>query len=353
MIDIHHIIERLKENEETARKFHEVETRILGILNFTDLFEVLLTEIREKFNVPYVWLSMIADSEVSHLIASLGASAVLRDRMALVERSSFMELVGHKTHPLLLNQDLKAYYRLLPRNHKYFAKSLAIAPISLDGQIIGSLNQADSAPERFVPGMDASLLERLAVKVSLCLSNVTAHEKLRVLAYQDPLTGLLNRRVMEAVLKREFYRARRYAKPLSVAFLDLDDFKKVNDHYGHDRGDELLKHLADQLNHVSRDSDVVARFAGDEFVVILPETTADNAETLLQRLQDNLGGHPLAIGEDSLPVSISFGVASSEDPAMGSPETLLKKADEKLYRAKSLQRSSKVRRLKAPRPESE
>lgn len=335
MTDLSAIIERLKQNEAISRKFHEIETRILTILDFTDLFEVLLTQIREKFKVPYAWLSMIEKSEVSTLIHSLESSDMLKERLNIIDRESFFRLVGSGMQPLLADKDLKPYYKLLPKDYKYFIKSIAIAPISLDGEIIGSLNQADFSSRRFQPGIDTSCLEQLAVKVSLCLSNVTAHEKIRFMAYHDPLTKLLNRRVMESILKREMNRSRRYGSTLSVVFVDLDDFKKVNDRYGHDQGDALLQHVAEKLLDMSRDADVVARFAGDEFVLILPETPAESAEILMKRVKAHLNTHPLELEGQCIPAAISFGVASTEDPQANTASRILKCADEKLYRAKA------------------
>jgi diguanylate cyclase (GGDEF)-like protein len=252
--------------------------------------------------------------------------------------------------PLLANQDLRPYNRLFPKNHTYSIKSIAIAPISLDGEVVGSLNQADFSFERFQPDIDTSRLEQLAVKVSLCMSNVMAHEKLRFLAFHDPLTGLLNRRVMESVLNREFNRIKRYASTLSAVFLDLDDFKGINDRYGHDWGDELLKYVADKLLEMSRDSDIVARFAGDEFVYILPETRAKSAEKLMRRIEAFLMAHPLTAEEFTIPVSISFGVASTEDSGVKNPAQLLKQADQMLYRAKQLKKGAMERIDKAENP---
>ena len=334
MRDMDAILKRLRENEDIAKKFHEIEIKILSILDFKDLFESLLSEFEEKFSVPYVWISLIEASEVSTLIQSLETSDILRERMNVTERTVFRELVGRGTRPVLVNQDLVAYRQLLPKDKTYRIGSMAIAPISLDGEIIGSLNQADSSPHHFSPTIDTSLLEWLAVKVSLCLSNVTAHEKLKFLAYHDPLTGLLNRRVLEGILKREFARSSRYNSPLSLVFLDLDDFKKVNDRYGHDSGDRLLEYVAEQLIEASRESDVVARFAGDEFVVILPETSRDNAEKLISRLESYLLDHPLMVGESPITASITFGVASTEDRTIDTPNMLLKKADERQYQVK-------------------
>jgi diguanylate cyclase (GGDEF)-like protein len=223
---------------------------------------------------------------------------------------------------------------MLPKGQLNFIRSLAVSPITLDGEIIGSLNQADLSPLRYRPGMDTQLLEQLAVKVSICLSNVIAHERLKWLAVRDPLTGLLNRRIMETVLNREFKRAKRYGSPLSLAFLDLDYFKIVNDRHGHECGDALLKYVAGQLVGITRDSDVVARYGGDEFVIILPGTPSQEACKLLQRLQQHFQDKPMRYEGRVIPVSISFGVASMTDQKVADPEALLRIADTMLYNIK-------------------
>lgn len=339
MADIKTIMEIVRHNEEIARKFFEIEKRILTILNFSDLFEVLLTEIRSKFGIPYTWISLIDNSDLSEFIQELEASEALKPLLNVIDRESFDTLVGARTCPLLVNHNLKPYFRLLPENRKYFVKSMAIAPLSLDGRLIGSLNQADITVKRFQPGIDTSLLEQLAVKVSLCLSNVTAHEKLRYLAYHDPLTGLLNRRVMESVLEREFYRYLRYPKSLSVVFVDLDQFKRVNDAHGHDRGDDLLKYVARVLIELSRSTDVVARYAGDEFVMILPETDENSAGMLMKRIHRHFKRNPLCVPDAKIPISISYGIATADTHRIDSPQSLLKQADEALYAAKQVRAS--------------
>ncbi|MFH2218709.1 MAG: sensor domain-containing diguanylate cyclase [Pseudomonadota bacterium] len=334
MNDIEFIIERLKANEKIAQKFYEVETKILSILNFRDLFEVLLSEIREKFNVPYAWISIIEKSELSTFIRSVGSSDTLKKHLNRMHRSVFKEIVGDTMDPVLVNSNLKPFFKLFPKGEKYDIKSMAVCPISLHGEIVGSLNLADISESRFQPGLDVVFLENLSVKVSLCLSNVVAHEKLKFLAYHDPVTNLLNRRVMEDVLNREFVRSKRYQKSLSVVFIDLDDFKRVNDTYGHNCGDDLLKHTAKQLVQMCRETDVVTRFAGDEFVIILPETSAENASQLLARLVKNLAMFPLKKGGTIIPVAISYGVASTEDKAIKNYKQLLKRADQNLYQEK-------------------
>ena len=337
--DLGKILETLRENEEIARKFFEIEVGILSILDFKDLFVRVLSEIREKFGVPYVWISLVDRSEISDLIQALTSSKNLKESLNVIDRKTFLRLIGNKTAPFLLNGDLRPYYPMLPLGQMNFIRSLAISPITLHGQIIGSLNQADFSKLRYRPGMDTRLLEQLAVKVSICLSNVTAHERLKWLAIRDPLTGLLNRRVMETVLNREFRRAKRYKTPLSLAFLDLDDFKIVNDRYGHQCGDPFLKYVATQLMVMTREIDVVARYAGDEFVIILPGTPAEEVRKLLQRLQHHFQENPMQQGKNAIPVSISFGVASMTDPGVSDPESLLSTADAMLYSSKKGKKS--------------
>jgi diguanylate cyclase (GGDEF)-like protein len=332
--DLATILERIRENEEIARKFFEIEVSILSILDFKGLFERLLSEIREKFGIPCVWISLVDRSEISDLTHTLAESKDLKERLNIIDRKTFLSLIDYGTKPLLLNGDLRPYYPLFPKGQLNFIRSLAISPITLHGEVIGSLNQADLSRLRYRPGMDTQLLEQLAVKVSICLSNVIAHERLKWFAVRDPLTGLLNRRIMETVLKREFKRAQRYRTPLSLAFLDLDDFKAVNDRYGHEWGDALLKYVAGTLMEITRDSDVVSRYGGDEFVIILPGIPAREVRKLLQRLQVHFRNHPMEREKSSIPVSISFGVASMTDPGARDPESLLRSADAMLFESK-------------------
>ncbi|PIP36757.1 MAG: GGDEF domain-containing protein [Desulfobacterales bacterium CG23_combo_of_CG06-09_8_20_14_all_52_9] len=339
MPDLKTILEIVKNNEETARKFFEIEKRILTILDFPSLVEVLLAEIRNQFKIPYSWISLIGKSDLAGFIEKLAASEKHKKHLNIVDKKTFEDLTGMRSEPVLVNGDLSRFIPLFPEGRRFPIRSIAIAPIALDGNIIGSMNQGDPSPDRFHPDIDGSLLEQLAVKVSLCLSNVIAHEKVRFLAFHDPLTGLLNRRVMDSVLEREYLRARRYRTSLSLVFLDLDRFKEVNDIQGHGVGDELLKYLAQKLSGFCRKIDIVARFAGDEFLVLLPETNKKSAQLLMERICAHFTDHPLRSGGKSTPVSFSYGVASVEDAGIGDSRTLLKKADEALYEAKKARKA--------------
>ncbi|MGZ3580361.1 MAG: sensor domain-containing diguanylate cyclase [Syntrophales bacterium] len=333
MSKVKEIIETFNQNQEIAQKFFEIETSVLSILNFKDFLERLLTEIQDKMEMPYVWMSLIEESDFTDMLHKSATSEILRERTGLIEKDLFLKVIRNKTEPILVNDDLMTFHALIPHQYKHHIQSLAIAPLTLDGGIIGSLNQGDSSRFRYRPDMDATLLKRLATIVSICLSNVMAHEKLNFLASIDSLTGLLNRRVLEHIVKREFDRAVRYRTPLTIVFLDVDDFKMVNDLYGHDVGDDVLKYVATQLLSMTRASDVVARFAGDEFIVILPNTPVDEASEFAIRLQTFFINHPLSFGGTPIRISVSYGLSNLEDGAYDAM-SLLKKADKMLYRAK-------------------
>lgn len=329
-----HLLERLKRNEEIARKFNEIEISILSILNFEDFFERLLFQIADKFSIPHIWLSIIQESSICEQLKDCRGSQGLKSAIAFVAQERFISIIKDQK-PVLANRNLKFFKDLMPDALTEPIGSLAIAPITLDGKLVGSINQADIDVYRFEPGIDTSLLEQLAQKVSLCLSNVTAHEQLKFLAYHDPLTGLFNRGVFERILDREFSRAKRYNSELSLIFLDFDDFKTINDTAGHSIGDKALCFLADVLNSLKREQDIVARLAGDEFIVILPSTEKNSAAQFIKRVNAHFETNPLVSGEYTFNIQISHGISSLSDTGVYSPSGLLKTADSKMYQHKA------------------
>ncbi|PKN72638.1 MAG: GGDEF domain-containing protein [Deltaproteobacteria bacterium HGW-Deltaproteobacteria-10] len=333
MNDKEQIITTLKKNLEIAQKFFEIEASVLSILNFKDFLERLLTEIQNKRDIPYVWITLIDSNEVADMILKSAPSEILKERTNLITREGFLAITRNSTDPILVNNNMRAFQVLIPPQYKNNIRSLAIAPLTLDGEIIGSINHGDDSDSRYKPEMDTTLLKQLATIVSICLSNVMAHEKLNVLASRDPLTELINRRVLEQILKREFERAVRYDTPLTLVFIDVDDFKIVNDNYGHKAGDHVLKYIAGNLLRMTRGSDVVARFAGDEFIIVLPGTPLNNASELACRMKAFFVDHPLDFEGIPIAVSISFGI-SCVGKGINDVNALLKKADAMLYKAK-------------------
>ncbi|MFZ5757304.1 MAG: GGDEF domain-containing protein [Pseudomonadota bacterium] len=330
-MNIDDLLTTLRHNEQIVRKLFDIESNILGTTRFRDLFENLLAQIEQQFAIPHVWLTLVHDEAITSLIADLQQSTQTRNHLVIIDDHSFRALTGGSSEPLLVNSGLDRYSPLVPPAFRGSLGSIAIAPIRFEGRIIGSFNQGDGNRARFSPDKDTFFLRQLAVKVSICLANVTAHEQLRVLATRDPLTHLPNRRELEQILHREFERARRLDQPLAVVFLDCDDFKQVNDRFGHDAGDAYLHHVARELSAAIRASDCAFRFAGDEFVLVLPGQNTAEAQQMGARLRARLAGAPLVYGGEHIPVMLSLGAACSHDDGAEDAAALLRLADARLY----------------------
>jgi diguanylate cyclase (GGDEF)-like protein len=192
---------------------------------------------------------------------------------------------------------------------------------------------------------ERDLFHYLAAQAAVSIENVGLHETVERQAVTDDLTGLSNRRRFEEVMASEVERAKRFGQPLGLVLLDLDDFKAVNDTFGHQQGDVVLREVARVLRDTSREIDEPARYGGEELAVILPGADLDGAFNLAERVRAGIEGLelPLLDGQGTLKLTASFGVATLPGSAADLPE-LVPAADEALYRAK---RAGKNRTMRA------
>lgn len=180
----------------------------------------------------------------------------------------------------------------------------------------------------------AGMLRSLSRHIQQTIDRLsTQTEQLTHLALTDPLTGLANRRYLLEQLEREFLRARRYLRPLSLVYIDMDGFKAVNDRFGHIFGDEILSGAALALRGVLRSTDLLARIGGDEFAVLLPETSVSGANGVIRKLRKALSAYSRQLGPTISEMTFCAGVAQlREDDVTG--EALLARADDAQRRAK-------------------
>lgn len=182
---------------------------------------------------------------------------------------------------------------------------------------------------------ESELLAALAVPVGAAIARSVRVAEAERLSQTDDLTKLHNARFLRQYLIGEIKRARRYGSPVAALFLDLDDFKRVNDEHGHLVGSHVLMEMAAVILASVRDTDVVARYGGDEFVIILPETAAEQATRVAERVRARIAGHVFTGGRGlRLRLTASFGVASFPQHAQ-SPQQLLACADAAMYEAKA------------------
>ncbi|MGE5841144.1 MAG: GGDEF domain-containing protein, partial [Deltaproteobacteria bacterium] len=169
-----------------------------------------------------------------------------------------------------------------------------------------------------------------------------ANAKLRELSITDALTGLFNRRYLVRALEAEFIRSIRYNRNFSVLLFDIDDFKQINDRYGHGCGDAVLIRLASVMRGCLRNSDMVARYGGDEIAVLLPETDKSKAMDIAEKLRSAIEGTCFEWKGEALSVTSTIGIASSPDDHVSAWGDLLEKADKALYEGKGIGKNAVV-----------
>ena len=158
------------------------------------------------------------------------------------------------------------------------------------------------------------------------------------LAIMDQLTGIFNRRRFEAIFHSEFKRAQRYHVPLSCMMIDIDHFKKINDTFGHQEGDLVLREIAQVIQTTIREVDTPARWGGEEFVVLSPNTTLENGLRAAERVRKAVANH-IFKGKEHTKVTVSIGVAGSPNPDLDTPDKLIHAADLAMYEAKKFGRN--------------
>ncbi len=211
--------------------------------------------------------------------------------------------------------------------------SLVMIPLVAKGETIGLVELYGFAAVR-LEARRVDLARAMANEAAMAMSNAQLYETTRNLADRDPLTGFYNHRYLHERLGEEILRSQRTHAPLSLLMIDLDDFKLVNDTLGHLFGDDVLRWTAEQIRAQLRGSDVAARYGGDEFAVILPDTPAAGAHEVGERIVTALRDHPyLGAGRGPVTVGASVGVASFPDDGRAA-QALIAGADAALYRVK-------------------
>ncbi len=168
--DIHRI------NEDLAARFAKVEATIASAPTMAGLFEALVEGIEREFAVPFVWLTFMDRPGVDVLTNAAVASDILKSRFSVISRELLEQILAGGLNPVLADQNLQPFYRLMPPSRKYFVRSIAVVPFALDGQMIGTWNNGDADAGRYAPDMDTALLSSLAHRISLRLTELAAEK---------------------------------------------------------------------------------------------------------------------------------------------------------------------------------
>jgi diguanylate cyclase (GGDEF)-like protein len=263
----------------------------------------------------------------------------IAERVDLKEDPRSLMATAVRRGDLLLVTELAEFQRredlALDRQfaRQYATASCIVAPLKGGARVRGVLNLADKEPPGpFDPDIDLPVVEQVAALVGASIYNVELYREMERRAKTDALTDLPNRRAIEETLARETDRARRYGSTLSLLMFDVDQLKRVNDRFGHDVGDRVLRHVAGVLQETVRRVDMPGRWAGDEFLVVLPDTGGAAARRLAKRLLKALRDHPPPIEDPAVFAGLSAGVAEYRPDE--SVVDLVRRADQAMYEAK-------------------
>ena len=336
--DINKYLDIIRENEQILQGFFEIEKIILRIHTFNDLVSTLLNKLKSRFNVQYVGITFFKGKISTDGLNIESLIDKKNELCKLVSGHPQTKLFLKSARPILDDKNFDKWKKFFPPEIIKTAGSISVTPLQLNQKIIGCLNLADSSKTRYKPNRETIFLERLAAAISICIDNVIKYEQLKHLSNTDSLTGLANRREVNLFLEKELRRSLRDGSKISLLFIDLDDFKKINDSYGHDVGDLYLKHVAKILVKECRDFDCVSRFGGDEFVVVLCRANRKAALSTLERIQKSLSQNLFQHNDIRIRVMASIGLASTDKTKYDSAEKFLKAADQKLYKEKKIRK---------------
>jgi len=346
---LHDFVERARENEEKLKLFQGLELQLIDADTLPELLECVINELPETFALEESVLALADQGyEIMRLLKDAGTPAEEIPGLKLLTLDKDLApLKVHKTKPVLSVYDENEHGWLFKGDIKPI-KSVAILVLERRNNIIGALGLGSSKPDRFQEGIGTEFLQRLASVVGICIEGAVNVSRLSRAGITDPLTGIKNRRFLDARMYEEVARARRMREPLAFLFIDIDHFKKVNDVYGHESGDIILQEIAARIQHQLRANDVLARWGGEEFAILLTMVDPIEACLVAERLHHNVTNRSYTLPKDEqVKVTLSIGVSSmiSDSPDTTIEETvkiLSRRADQALLYAKNRGRNKVV-----------
>ena len=347
-------LRQVKEDAEARKQAVDILNDVMGNLPTEEIFHMLARRLARALDLTHSSVILAKAGDKTGLVATAFEQPNLHDLK--IELSKYPEVLAalEKQRPILIPDVMKCgRYTELREVWKREGTAISVRSIMAVPFVLGDESTGVFLLRR-TPEKPVFTDADVDFAVSVIKGAVSAIEKVHVLeaaradnarlerlAHTDPVTHLLNRRGLVIRLTAELDRVRRYNSPLALLLIDLDRFKSVNDTYGHLVGDDVLAEMGILLQRATRSVDVVGRYGGEEFVVVLPETGPDGALVIADRIRERIATHKFRMGEGiTSHLTASIGVSNFPSTGVNSPEELLHAADVALYKAKESGRNA-------------
>ncbi len=333
--------------EEMLSSISDLSKSIAPLLNWNQLFQTILDKSIQLLKAEQGSLMML-NHETKELLVEAKKSTghIIKDNM----RTHFGENIAGKvleTGKALLVEDVEKDPRVNQKNKpRYKTKSFISIPLKIENRVEGVLNISDKSSGESFNKNDLNLIQSFIPNAAIAIERSSLYNKIenfKKLSLTDPLTGILNRRYLNNRLSEEISRFKRHKHSFSFLMLDIDGFKEYNDTFGHPTGDNVLKAFANTISSSVRNIDIVVRYGGDEFVVILPQTQKKAAISIANRLRKDVSESSMPTVEEAkkIKLTVSIGLSSFPEDASSIKE-IFEKTDKALYMAKKKGRNNLV-----------
>jgi len=323
--------------------FHSIGKALTSSLNLPEILNIILEQISSLFN-PTHWSLLLLDEQRQELrfeIVVGEGSEALQGTWVPLDRGVAGWVASRQE--MVLCDDVRKDPRFageFDQRTGFETRSIVAVPLASKGRTLGVIELINILDKDGFGELGAELLSTLADYAAIAIENARAVQRIRELTVTDDVTSLFNARYLQQALEQEYRRSKRQDTPLSLVFVDVDYFKRINDSYGHLIGSEVLRETGAILTENLRATDVATRYGGDEFVVLLPETTQAEALVVTERFRKSVKAHTFGLAQGvECRITASFGVATIPDDTDDKVD-LVRLADQAMYYVKEQSRDA-------------
>ena len=343
------LLEDARRNEVILRRFQSFEIALMDCDSPAEFMDLLINKGPTGSDWCRTSLMLIdPDYEIRRLFEHSGEQLIQYPALIFIESKAPFSRIYQGLHSPVLTPYIAGLHEFLFPPAAITPASVALLPLMRKQQLIGSFNIGSVDKDRFNEESGADFLQHLASVIAVCIDNITSREHLKYLGLIDNLTGVNNRRFFDQRLMEETARVKRSGDSMNCLFVDADHFKKINDTYGHQAGDQILRYIARVIRDQVRSIDIVARYGGEEFTVILPQSTQSKALEIAERIRHKIAAYPYRCDDnESISLTVSIGISTllpqqCDGKVESISKKLLERADQALYAAKNNGRNRTV-----------